>query len=219
PGDPARTSPPRPTARPHAAPADDPVTRPHPAPADHPAPPPRPRPAHHPAPTPGPADPGPAASLASVPTDSGPAASLASVVPTDPGRATSIASVPTDSGPAASGPAAPLPYAAPPGVRVLRPGDVPAQPPEGELPRRIRQSHLVPQLRDVTNPAPPRTAAPPGGAAGRSPEAVRDRMAAYRDGWVRGGGTPPGTPAAPPRPTPPPPAPPRPTPPPPARPS
>ncbi|MEU6158041.1 nitrate- and nitrite sensing domain-containing protein [Streptomyces sp. NPDC047130] len=57
------------------------------------------------------------------------------------------------------------------------------------LPRRVRQRHLVPQLRQ----RPPASAAPaPAPAEDRTPEAVRDRMAAYRDGWVRGGGHPPG---------------------------
>ncbi|WP_223006008.1 sensor histidine kinase [Streptomyces genisteinicus] len=100
-------------------------------------------------------------------------------------------------------PAAPVfqaPHAAPPAapsVRVLRPGGVPAAPvAEGELPRRVRQTHLVPQLRGT-----PRAESQPGGPSGaddrgRTPELVRDRMAAYRDGWVRGGGTPPGPPSA-----------------------
>ncbi|WP_354379573.1 nitrate- and nitrite sensing domain-containing protein [Streptomyces sp. PvR034] len=55
-----------------------------------------------------------------------------------------------------------------------------------ELPRRVRQASLVPQLRE----APDRTAASaprtPQGPPGRSPEEARDRMAAYRDGWARG---------------------------------
>ncbi|WP_330295117.1 nitrate- and nitrite sensing domain-containing protein [Streptomyces sp. NBC_00503] len=55
-----------------------------------------------------------------------------------------------------------------------------------ELPRRVRQASLVPQLREAPAakaPAPARgTEDPPG----RSPEQARDRMAAYRAGWVRG---------------------------------
>ncbi|WP_329193227.1 MULTISPECIES: sensor histidine kinase [unclassified Streptomyces] len=55
-----------------------------------------------------------------------------------------------------------------------------------ELPRRVRQASLVPQLREVPAPAEaagaPRTGEPPG----RSPEQARDRMAAYRAGWARG---------------------------------
>ncbi|MFC9386713.1 nitrate- and nitrite sensing domain-containing protein [Streptomyces venezuelae] len=61
-----------------------------------------------------------------------------------------------------------------------------------ELPRRVRQASLVPQLREAPAPAP--FAAPPvPGADARTPEVVRDRMAAYRDGWQRGGGPAPGS--------------------------
>ncbi|MFD8982407.1 nitrate- and nitrite sensing domain-containing protein [Streptomyces sp. NPDC059564] len=56
-----------------------------------------------------------------------------------------------------------------------------------ELPRRVRQASLVPQLRE----APAAQAPSEGGrteaeAPGRSPEQARDRMAAYRAGWDRG---------------------------------
>ncbi|MFK0220241.1 nitrate- and nitrite sensing domain-containing protein [Streptomyces vinaceus] len=56
-----------------------------------------------------------------------------------------------------------------------------------ELPRRVRQASLVPQLREAPAPEDPAAGArvaedPPG----RSPEQARDRMAAYRAGWVRG---------------------------------
>ncbi|MCX5401896.1 nitrate- and nitrite sensing domain-containing protein [Streptomyces sp. NBC_00102] len=85
-----------------------------------------------------------------------------------------------------------------------------AQPPERskaagddeELPRRVRQAHLVPQLRQGQAP-PPREqrAGGGGGPAERTPEQVRDRMTAYRDGWRRGSGTaavaPPTAPPAP----------------------
>ncbi|MFD5766149.1 nitrate- and nitrite sensing domain-containing protein [Streptomyces sp. NPDC127049] len=60
------------------------------------------------------------------------------------------------------------------------------------LPRRIRQASLVPQLREVPAPVPAPAPASPG-APERTPEEVRDRMAAYRDGWQRGGGPAPGT--------------------------
>ncbi|MFJ5136389.1 nitrate- and nitrite sensing domain-containing protein [Streptomyces sp. NPDC088707] len=63
---------------------------------------------------------------------------------------------------------------------------------EGELPRRVRQASLVPQLREAPASAPVFVPAEPGTDA-RTPEAVRDRMAAYRDGWQRGGGAPPGS--------------------------
>ncbi|MEU8759749.1 nitrate- and nitrite sensing domain-containing protein [Streptomyces sp. NPDC048659] len=69
--------------------------------------------------------------------------------------------------------------------------------PDAELPRRIRQASLVPQLRETPAPAPytyPGTD-PARDPAERTPEQVRDRMTAYRDGWRRGGGPAPGTPA------------------------
>ncbi|WP_326674116.1 sensor histidine kinase [Streptomyces sp. NBC_01257] len=64
------------------------------------------------------------------------------------------------------------------------------------LPRRVRQASLVPQLREEPRPEPPPGGGPAEGAAApRTPEQARDRMTAYRDGWVRGGGTAPGAPA------------------------
>ncbi|MFF0479130.1 nitrate- and nitrite sensing domain-containing protein [Streptomyces sp. NPDC004284] len=63
---------------------------------------------------------------------------------------------------------------------------------EGELPRRIRQASLVPQLREAPAPTPVSVPTAPGTDT-RTPEQVRDRMAAYRDGWQRGGGAAPGT--------------------------
>ncbi|MGV9872388.1 nitrate- and nitrite sensing domain-containing protein, partial [Streptomyces cellulosae] len=59
-----------------------------------------------------------------------------------------------------------------------------------DLPRRVRQASLAPQLRDGR----PDTSGPARGESrddDRTPELVRDRMAAYRDGWTRGGGRPP----------------------------
>ncbi|MGW5421244.1 sensor histidine kinase [Streptomyces sp. NPDC003943] len=67
-----------------------------------------------------------------------------------------------------------------------------------ELPRRVRQASLVPQLREA--PPAPDPAAVFGAvevSGVRTPEQVRDRMSAYRDGWRRGGGAAPGTPGAP----------------------
>lgn len=103
-----------------------------------------------------------------------------------------------------------------PALRLHRSSDVPdtPQPPAGsdgsarsqptgepdDLPRRIRQASLAPQLRDGSPGAPARPG-PPRGDAERTPEAVRDRMAAYRDGWSRGGGPRPGRPAPPEQPT------------------
>ncbi|MEU6573499.1 nitrate- and nitrite sensing domain-containing protein [Streptomyces sp. NPDC046805] len=85
----------------------------------------------------------------------------------------------------------------PPGVTALRPHRPPH---DGEgtddLPRRVRQANLAPQLRGQ------RTEEPVPAPASRdddrrTPELVRDRMAAYRDGWTRGGGRQPGRAAAP----------------------
>ncbi|MFD9030654.1 nitrate- and nitrite sensing domain-containing protein [Streptomyces sp. NPDC059567] len=61
----------------------------------------------------------------------------------------------------------------------------------GDLPRRVRQASLVPQLREAPPADPPPTPAVQG-ADERTPEQVRDRMTAYRDGWTRGGGAAPG---------------------------
>lgn len=97
-----------------------------------------------------------------------------------------------------------------PALRLHRSSDVPdaprasvkgddsrsAQPSEesDDLPRRIRQASLAPQLRDGSPAGPPGPSRVRGDAE-RTPEAVRDRMAAYRDGWSRGGGRDPGRPA------------------------
>ncbi|MFD8639194.1 nitrate- and nitrite sensing domain-containing protein [Streptomyces zaomyceticus] len=88
------------------------------------------------------------------------------------------------------GPSVPAP------AREQRPG-TPAGPAgrgeaEGELPRRVRQASLVPQLREAPAPAPVFVPTTPG-ADTRTPEVVRDRMSAYRDGWQRGGGAAPGS--------------------------
>jgi signal transduction histidine kinase len=100
----------------------------------------------------------------------------------------------------------------PPGAPALRlhrsPDPVPAGPPDpvttgppgpqpeatgepDDLPRRVRQASLAPQLRDRRPEDPVR---PPASRDDdeRTPELVRDRMAAYRDGWSRGGGRRPG---------------------------
>ncbi|MFD5325305.1 nitrate- and nitrite sensing domain-containing protein [Streptomyces sp. NPDC127092] len=74
--------------------------------------------------------------------------------------------------------------------------------PGADLPRRVRQASLVPQLREAHSGSEAGAAAGSAGAAGgsgdgpsqRTPEQVRDRMAAYRDGWQRGGGPAPGSP-------------------------
>ncbi|QES39938.1 ATPase [Streptomyces venezuelae] len=66
-----------------------------------------------------------------------------------------------------------------------------AQDASGELPRRVRQASLAPQLREP-HPAHAGGGAQEVGRDERSPEEVRDRMTAYRNGWARGGGRPPG---------------------------
>ncbi|MFI6492484.1 nitrate- and nitrite sensing domain-containing protein [Streptomyces sp. NPDC050564] len=85
----------------------------------------------------------------------------------------------------------------PPGVTTLRlhrpPDDA-----EGsdDLPRRVRQASLAPQLREQRSEEPAQTQGPQSDDR-RTPELVRDRMAAYRDGWARGGGRSPGLGATP----------------------
>ncbi|MFC9620184.1 nitrate- and nitrite sensing domain-containing protein [Streptomyces sp. NPDC056930] len=68
------------------------------------------------------------------------------------------------------------------------------RPDDGTLPRRVRQASLVPQLREEPRPDEPHD--DPNDkdrTPDRTPEQARDRMTAYRNGWVRGGGTAPGT--------------------------
>ncbi|MEU8600102.1 sensor histidine kinase [Streptomyces parvulus] len=101
----------------------------------------------------------------------------------------------------------------PPGAPALRlhlSPDVPDDPARGDgtgttrdsvenaddLPRRIRQASLAPQLRDG-RPAQPARPPRPRADGERTPEVVRDRMTAYRDGWARGGGRRPGRPERP----------------------
>ncbi|MFF8012187.1 nitrate- and nitrite sensing domain-containing protein [Streptomyces sp. NPDC007929] len=79
----------------------------------------------------------------------------------------------------------------PPGVATLRLHRPPQQPEDSDdLPRRVRQASLAPQLRE-RRPEEQSAASAPGDDE-RTPELVRDRMAAYRDGWARGGGRRPG---------------------------
>ncbi|MFI9359699.1 nitrate- and nitrite sensing domain-containing protein [Kitasatospora sp. NPDC053057] len=96
-----------------------------------------------------------------------------------------------DGGPGAASrpqPGSPPPYrtatAPPPGER--QPADAPE-----ELPRRVRQASLVPQLREAPVGAGPRgrRTASNGASAGpatRSPEAARAAMSAFQSGWARG---------------------------------
>ncbi|MGW0908495.1 nitrate- and nitrite sensing domain-containing protein [Streptomyces sp. NPDC002853] len=106
-------------------------------------------------------------------------------------------SVPAPAARPALAPSTETPTATPPGVTALRPHKPPATEPEAapepsdDLPRRVRQASLAPQLRER-----PRDVA--AGSVSvredpeRSPEDVRDRMSAYREGWARGGGRRPG---------------------------
>ncbi|MEU6990192.1 nitrate- and nitrite sensing domain-containing protein [Streptomyces sp. NPDC046465] len=66
-----------------------------------------------------------------------------------------------------------------------------AQDASGDLPRRVRQASLAPQLREP-HPADGDDTAGTRTQGERSPELVRDRMTAFRDGWARGGGPLPG---------------------------
>jgi len=88
----------------------------------------------------------------------------------------------------------------PPGVTTLRlhrPTEEPEEPEESDdLPRRVRQAHLAPQLREQRAEERPDTSGSRNDDQ-RTPELVRDRMAAYREGWTRGGGKTPGLGAIP----------------------
>ncbi|MFF4256729.1 nitrate- and nitrite sensing domain-containing protein [Streptomyces sp. NPDC001663] len=85
----------------------------------------------------------------------------------------------------------------PPGVTTLRLHRPPEDTEESDdLPRRVRQASLAPQLREQRPEEPAQPPAPRHDDE-RTPEAVRDRMAAYRAGWVRGGGRQPGRAAGP----------------------
>jgi signal transduction histidine kinase len=80
------------------------------------------------------------------------------------------------------------PETTPPGVTTLR-LHRPPDDSEGsdDLPRRVRQASLAPQLRAQRTEESTQVAAHQHDDT-RTPELVRDRMAAYRDGWARGGG-------------------------------
>ncbi|AVH60249.1 MULTISPECIES: sensor histidine kinase [Streptomyces] len=98
---------------------------------------------------------------------------------------------------AAEAPVNGSPESPPPGVTTLR-LHRPPDDSEGsdDLPRRVRQANLAPQLRERRSEEP--TPAPgPQSDDERTPELVRDRMAAYRNGWARGGGRTPGLGATP----------------------
>ncbi|MCC5474249.1 sensor histidine kinase [Streptomyces barringtoniae] len=85
----------------------------------------------------------------------------------------------------------------PPGVTALRLHRPPDDSESSDnLPRRVRQASLAPQLRQQRPEEPAQETARHSDER-RTPELVRDRMAAYRAGWARGGGRQPGRGAAP----------------------
>lgn len=85
----------------------------------------------------------------------------------------------------------------PPGVTTLRLHRPPDEPEDSDdLPRRVRQANLAPQLRERRAEEPAQESPAPEDEQ-RTPEVVRDRMAAYRAGWARGGGRRPGRGATP----------------------
>ena len=85
----------------------------------------------------------------------------------------------------------------PPGVTTLRLHRPPEDTEDSDdLPRRVRQASLAPQLREQRPQEPAQTPDSPHDDQ-RTPEIVRERMAAYRDGWTRGGGRKPGRGAGP----------------------
>ncbi|MFJ5229635.1 nitrate- and nitrite sensing domain-containing protein [Kitasatospora sp. NPDC088391] len=87
-------------------------------------------------------------------------------------------------------PSAVRPAVAPAVLSVAPPAVLPAVPPigpnpeEGELPRRVRQASLAPQLRE--GPGPARPGLRPAGPVERDPEQARSAMAAFQRGWARG---------------------------------
>ncbi|RPF29286.1 histidine kinase/DNA gyrase B/HSP90-like ATPase [Streptomyces sp. Ag109_G2-6] len=131
-----------------------------------------------PAAPPGPAvrpGPGPAVRSGAGPGEPFPAP-VAALRPRGPGGGEGRADPVSAAAPAPGArPAPPAPPAPPPSVE-----------PVAELPRRVRQASLVPQLREVPADLTPPGTLPAQEPPGRSPEQARDRMAAYRAGWARG---------------------------------
>lgn len=69
----------------------------------------------------------------------------------------------------------------------MPPGPSPAARGADELPRRVRQANLAPQLRQEP-PAPGEATdyVPPDSNAPATPERARATMAAFQKGWTRG---------------------------------
>ena len=83
-----------------------------------------------------------------------------------------------------TGPARVPGYLSPaPGLGPVAAGDFRDDPTAPELPRRVRQASLAPQLRDDT---PVRGPVGPGLATTRPPEETRSLMASLQQGWQRG---------------------------------
>ncbi|MFC8454948.1 nitrate- and nitrite sensing domain-containing protein [Kitasatospora sp. NPDC057223] len=94
----------------------------------------------------------------------------------------------------------PRPAVRPPAARPAGAGAAPAADPD-ELPRRVRQASLAPQLRETpARPAAPAVRRGAPAPAGRNPEEARAAMSAYQQGWARGRNRAPLHPVHPPRP-------------------
>ncbi|MFD3453097.1 nitrate- and nitrite sensing domain-containing protein [Streptomyces sp. NPDC058691] len=92
------------------------------------------------------------------------------------------ASVPT-AAPASAPAPAPAPASAAP-----EPTPAPTPDGDGPLPRRVRRASLAPQLLERPAADGTSTTGPAREAPERSPEQARATVAAYRSGWIRGGG-------------------------------
>ncbi len=55
-----------------------------------------------------------------------------------------------------------------------------------ELPRRVRQASLAPQLRETPARPAPAVRRTEADRTGRNPEEARAAMSAYQQGWARG---------------------------------
>ncbi|MEU9118291.1 nitrate- and nitrite sensing domain-containing protein [Streptomyces sp. NPDC048506] len=119
----------------------------------------------------------------------GTAAGQPGALPPAPGPAAPAPPAPARPAPASPAPARPAPASpapAPDGPVRPEQASAPADL-DDALPRRVRQAHLAPALRQTPQQRPewvPRTEDTP--APSRSPERARDTMASLRAGWTRG---------------------------------
>ncbi|MFF3561761.1 nitrate- and nitrite sensing domain-containing protein [Streptomyces sp. NPDC002574] len=97
---------------------------------------------------------------------------------------------PAPTGPTAPAPA-PVPVAAAPSPSSAQaPAPAESTPAgDGPLPRRVRRASLAPQLLERPAAEDASATGPVREAPERSPEQARATLAAYRSGWIRGGGT------------------------------